>query len=53
MIFKLRILGEPDGVGNAFIIETRTQAGPRIGEVVRTAREYVLNSPSRGHTVAF
>ena len=46
MIFQLRILGVPDGVGNASIIETRTQAGPKIDEVVRTAREYVLNTPS-------
>jgi hypothetical protein len=48
MILQLRILAEPDESGNAAVIEKQEQAGPQIGEVVRTAREYVLNSPPPG-----
>jgi hypothetical protein len=48
MVIELRILGKPDRVGNASVIVRRTQKEPQIADVVRTAREYVLNSRPPG-----
>jgi hypothetical protein len=48
MVVELRILGEPDRVGNAPITRRERRRDPKIGELVRTARKYVLNSTRPG-----
>jgi hypothetical protein len=45
MMFKLRILGKPDGKGNAPVVDNRVHGGNSVEEAIRTAKQNLLNSP--------
>src|SRR6266852_377592 len=45
MLFIIEILGEPDSLGNARVIERRTHTGPTVTEALRTAQANLRTPP--------
>ena len=50
MLFEIEILGKPDRLGNAYIIERRTHTGPSITEALRTAQANLRTPPPSAYS---
>jgi hypothetical protein len=50
MLFEIEILGKPDRLGNAYIIERRTHTGPSVTEALRTAQANLRTPPPSAYS---
>jgi hypothetical protein len=50
MSFIIEILGEPDSLGNARVIERRTHTGPNVTEALRTAQANLRTPPPSAYS---
>ena len=50
MLFIIEILGEPDSLGNARVIERRTHTGATVTEALRTAQANLRTPPPSAYS---
>ena len=50
MFFVVEILGEPDSVGNARVIERRTHTGASVTEALHTAKANLRSPPPSAYS---